>query len=126
MSYFFIIYTMYETADTSHELPLLQPWEQRLLDAITLPEEIERDWRVRFEQEARQLIERQPNPERQKAVEHGLNLVNWELFGRAGDPLPDSLATYYNPKTGMTTVDYAPSVPYRETHGAGVRKVRAG
>lgn len=113
---------MHELTGVPYENAPLQLYEQRLLDALTLPAEAQAVLHTQFSTQANELIGWQLSPQAQQIVKNGLDLVEWELFGRPEDTLPDSLALYYNPTTGITSVDYAPHVPYREAHGAGVRR----
>lgn len=71
-----------------YEAPPLSPAEQRLLEALTLPQHLEDSYKQAFETEIEALIDRQPTDERREFVRTGAQLHRWIHFGRPGEPLP--------------------------------------
>lgn len=74
------------------EAPPLTPAEQRLLEVLTYPEDLQSAWRERFGAVVQSELDACVTPQDQALLSKVATLMEWEWFAGPGESLPDGVA----------------------------------
>lgn len=85
-----------QPAAPSPELHPLSPAEQQLLEAISLPEELQEELHGQFQACIAKTVDSFVNPSDKETIASAASIIEWEWFAKRGDPLPDGIVIAKN------------------------------